>query len=595
MDTGRTLCCQDCGKYFKRQDHLDRHRLSHGRAKYKCDQASCGMAFHRRDVLSRHQQVHRFNPSKRRRRPRRGINPEPLVSLSQAASSEKKAVSQAELVLGLSTNSRPTNLDSSDCPIKAFPLGSFDFCFEHYLQTCVRRWPFIHHTWLIRTGMTRAKQLSMATLGGCTVAEYRQDASIFFQEARILLSTQASRDGVSIVDASLDGQLQFDPYVALDQFQTYVLLLEFALWNANAEAKHWALRTTFDIASITVPRFISHIENIQKPEQTWEEWVHEEQCVRTLWAFYITTQKAIHQYPCFVSTLRAQQHTRLPRSDILFNAFDEQIWSQCGHNILGNGITMVDLTLKSALQLAQSKSAPTSQILADLTPTARHVVLVAFLEIYTNGARHLPVNIDNTTLPGTSQLVAHACPGLFSPTLLTLRSLWHLPPGDLFSAKPPRSIDLQNVLLLNHLEIFVLTHLDDRLDTHQRSSRLCAAAGISTDILESIYENEMLDVTTKAPWLTDAASKQYVLGFARVMVKWASNLPREGTIAIELDEDEHATLCRRVHGFLRRHCASHAASCACLTSLLELKEAVKAAWCDVLRCPAVRWCAQEDL
>ncbi|KAF2090223.1 hypothetical protein K490DRAFT_54621 [Saccharata proteae CBS 121410] len=71
-DLFRCGYCQDC---FRREDHLRRHELSHGFPRFLCTHDGCGMRFHRRDVLQRHKSVHQHDPTKRRRRPRRGVLP----------------------------------------------------------------------------------------------------------------------------------------------------------------------------------------------------------------------------------------------------------------------------------------------------------------------------------------------------------------------------------------------------------------------------------------------------------------------------------------------------------------------------------------
>jgi hypothetical protein len=58
------------------------------------------MAFHRRDVLARHEKVHVPDPSKRRRRPRRGTNPKPFTACVQVVCSETNGINQDNIVVG---------------------------------------------------------------------------------------------------------------------------------------------------------------------------------------------------------------------------------------------------------------------------------------------------------------------------------------------------------------------------------------------------------------------------------------------------------------------------------------------------------------
>ncbi|KAF2137304.1 uncharacterized protein K452DRAFT_111485 [Aplosporella prunicola CBS 121167] len=82
--------CKHCSERFRRDDHLRRHELSHGFPRFLCEHPDCGMRFHRKDVLQRHQLVHQPNPTKKRRKPRRGVLPRgPIQACTpQAASPE---------------------------------------------------------------------------------------------------------------------------------------------------------------------------------------------------------------------------------------------------------------------------------------------------------------------------------------------------------------------------------------------------------------------------------------------------------------------------------------------------------------------------
>lgn len=236
--------CDTCSVRFQRDDHLQRHQLSHSEPRFKCAHKQCGMRFHRRDAVKRHEKSHQQTNSKKRcRKPRRGILPCPRVEITRSARRSVQRVSNREGVSGDSTHSgravsspsagvdagisgqlqgvcdssagrspqEATNQRAwanailSDCagcatikmlcdecighlvlPVMGLAEdqhGAFWFCLQHFVRVHAQGFPFLHSSSWRTDWVPSGKLLAMAAVGGRQIPSYVERSRVYFELA----------------------------------------------------------------------------------------------------------------------------------------------------------------------------------------------------------------------------------------------------------------------------------------------------------------------------------------------------------------------------------------------------------------------------
>lgn len=493
MPTLQTYQCNLCDRKFKREDHLSRHKLSHGRAKFQCQHPKCGMTFHRKDVLQRHSRVHEPDPAVKRRRPRRGVEPKPFVrngspSLKENGGPQWLPIATPDFSPITSTDNHSPTVDED--PLAGLPSEVLRFCCLHFQHTCMRRFAFIHSTSIDLCSIIPEKLLAMAALGGSVIPEYKIASKGFFERAQQLFSKRWGQKSLAPITRCSDSSNISLSDEDLSLFQAQILLIEFALWSSTAEDRQWASGLAIQLGTGVVSRMIQYVKSLDWRQDEWLPWVHREQWIRSLWAFYCTGQKAKLLLASSFSTLDLLRNMQLPAPDSIFEAEDEMNWQR------RITVTMIASrpvpTFGDAFFALMSPSVSSECILEHVTTLGRHVLLAALLDLY-HSALLLPSNFDCSKSYQTRDLTHFKPHPSFAQALVTWRRLWWASRSEMFRSGPARSADLQNVLLLNYLEVQLFEHEDPATAVKTRNKTV-----ISTmcDIFCDITADGILEVSS---------------------------------------------------------------------------------------------------
>ena len=540
--------CKICSAQFQRDDHLQRHQLSHSEPRYKCADKQCGMRFHRRDAVRRHEKSHQRSGTQKRRKPRRGVLPCPRVStrndtllrpgdVVRVGSNHDDARSQfftvdaasvdfqARLRACPSLQAKSTGKTSGafldcrkcattnmlcdeciSCLLSATGLAedhfsAFQFCLQHFVRVHAREFPFLHSSSWRTSWELSGKALAMAAIGGCRIPSYGGHSRLYFDLAvNQVKSFTASLDGAEYQD--VPGAATWnDAYYRrlLTSFETYILLIRYSVWSEFADLREWGIKTLADHAITVMPRLARVMsDNSHNNSTSWLIWLLLEESKRALWCFYCLAVKCRHFLHYSISTCEVVVgNIHLPCPDSLFEAPDEQTW--IGRNDSNAPQHLIGLTVPSQIAFYYLMS---QEPMPQLTPNkvgtyTSHILLCNLLNTYETG-RTSSWNFTSLDAYLDSDI---SCFRLRTELIRALdywKWLFWRDPHELWHSRHPDH-QINSMMLCVYLEAQMWSSSKPHLLS---ASRRRAGAQLAFDLLSLISRTGFLEVSTQSRELT---------------------------------------------------------------------------------------------
>ena len=484
--------CSCCEKTFGRKDHLARHALSHDRAIFRCEWAVCGMIFHRKDVLKRHRQIHLPHYHQKRRRPRRGPVPEVRrpssigssggrVQPPHAAEREchiaspdnerSSEIGYREQLAFLASTSPSSSDETSSLPSNQSPMSvitqptllgikdplprwasteAYKFSIQHFWLCSLPRFAFLSPSSIPTRPLGHAKAFAMAALGSSGFDEHQSAALEFYAASRHLLQLESNRTTVSCHYGKPKASPSLPTY-DLDRFQTVIMLIEYGVWSKHDEIRQWSRNEMTVIVQETVPHLVREAK-VLSPATERSSWIAREELIRSLWAFYCMSRKALEFTFPNLDMLSIMKELQLPGSDALFQASTELMW----HESINDGVDLEAPDCESALlSLLARNGKGRSRSHESASVCGRQVLLCAIMELIPDALKR-PLDSESAAACETQDISHFKLRGEFLDALRAWRSLWWLAPECLWNPKHRSIAELQSMLLLSYLEAYLL-------------------------------------------------------------------------------------------------------------------------------------------
>ncbi|KAL3446105.1 hypothetical protein BJX65DRAFT_296555 [Aspergillus insuetus] len=530
--------CQTCSAQFQRDDHLQRHQLSHSEPRYKCADRQCGMRFHRRDAVRRHEKSHQRNGKQRRRKPRRGVLPCPRISMrkdpllrpsdvirvgsnhddalspfltvdadsvdSQAKlwpfpSPEAKNNGETSGVLLDCVKCATINMLCNEC-ISCLLAGTglaedhfsaFQFCLQHYVRVHAREFPFLHSSSWRTSWELSGKAFAMAAIGGCQIPSYGGHSRLYFD-----LAVSQVKDFTAFLDGA---EYQNAPGTAtwndgcyrrlLTSFETYILLIRYSVWSELADLREWGIKTLADHAITVVPTLAKVVSNNPHNSTSWLLWILLEESKRALWCFYCLAVKCRHFLHYSISTCEVVvRNIHLPCPDSLFEAPDEQTWK--GLNDSNVPQQLIGSTVPSQIAFYHLMSQqPMPQLIPRKVGTyTSQILLCNLLNTYETG-RTISCNFTSLDAYLNSDMSRFRLCTELIRALDYWKWLFWRDPHELWHSRHPDH-QINNMMLCVYLEVQMWSSSAPHLlsASHRR-----AAAQLAFDMLSSISRTGFLE------------------------------------------------------------------------------------------------------
>lgn len=568
--------CHICKRQFKREDYLRRHQLSHGEAKFQCNHPDCGLIFHRKDVLIRHQKVHVLDSNIKRRRPRRGANPNPFVTPAPDLQSPGELIDDEPITQAQKRSKQPDVEYGVANPTYAIlddvSFTDLEFCSLHFRVSCQRRNPVMHHTSLARQNMQPSKFLAMAVMGANAIPRFQVAKKEFFQKAKAALMVAYRHNIWTQADAATNDESLEALNQDLELVQATALLLEYAFWSEDLSDRLWAKEQVSQLVCAFIPDMVLYVHSIGETSCKWSVWIHREQSIRLIWSIcnMLTKVKNFLRIP--ITVPRFEKGLPFPSSDAAFDAHDEAVWLK----ELKASRMVTDFS--TATFLLTSAEANIQLLPHQVSCIGRHVLLVSLLD-YFHLALASPFNFDSLEAYRRQSLVGFKCRQEFHRAIENWKRLWWNDPAELFYTEPQQLADFQNAFFSNYLEILVLAGSND--DSVSKSEFL-SAMRIVCSIFYTVSRDGAFEISTIVSFLMDAETRFYVTTFARLMISWADRV-KHHELADNLEEGDYDIFTRCCESLKTLSKDLHQPVLnSDLSNLSNLKKALFEVWSTVL-------------